>query len=500
MCNYSGGGGCKLGNMEEKLVIAGVEIPREDWEKTPASVKELILHLEQRLTTIEERLGLNSQNSSQPPSFDPPGQKKTNMGQRKRGAQKGHLGFGRYLYDHSECSEVVEHKPEHCQYGPSSLNGVDPNPYRHQIVEIPPVQLEIVEHRLHALDCPNCGRKTRGSLPEGVNPSGYGERLQGIVALLSGAYRLSHENVKNLMEELWGVRISIGSLNRIRQKVTQQLAESVSEAISHVQKSAVAYVDETSWKQHDGDGSNPERKSSWLWVAACGLVTVYRVTLNRAGCSAQELLGPTYGGLVVSDRYSAYNWLDLNQRQLCWAHLKRDFTRMSERSGVAGEIGQALLRQTQRLFRWWHRVRDGTLSWELFEMAMTRLRTSVHRLLSEAADLCEHRQEKTPLAKTARTCAMILKLESALWTFVDCPGIEPTNNTAERALRTAVIWRRLSFGSQSAGGSEFVARMLTVVTTLRTQGRSILDFLIQVLRCEATSLLPLPNDIEFEPG
>ena len=315
-----------------------------------------------------------------------------------------------------------------------------------------------------------------------------------MVALLCGAYRLSHEQVKNLMKELWGVRMSIGTLNRIRQTLSQQLAPSVNEAMAYVQKSELAYVDETSWKQNDGDGGNPEKKSSWLWVAACDSVTVYRVTLNRASRSAQELLGPTYEGLVVSDRYSAYNWLDRGQRQLCWAHLKRDFTRMSERSGVAGEIGQALLRQTKRLFRWWHRVRDGTLSWELFEVAMTRLRPRVHCLLSEAADLCEHPQEKTPLAQTARTCAMILKFEPALWTFVECRGIEPTNNTAERALRTAVIWRRLSFGSHSRVGSEFVARMLTVVTTLRTQGRSILDFLIQVLRHTSPSLLPLPPE------
>lgn len=197
---------------------------------------------------------------------------------------------------------------------------------------------------------------------------------------------------------------------------------------------------------------------------------------------------------MISDRYGAYNWLDLEQRQICWAHLKRDFVRISERAGASGEIGRALLQQTSKLFRWWHRVRDGTLSRELFEKAIGFLRSTLQRLLEEAVALCNSLQEKTPLGKTARACAQILKVEPALWTFVVHPGVEPTNNIAERALRTAVIWRRLSLGSQSAAGSEFVARLLTVVTSLRTQGRSVLDFLIETLLGHEPSLLPLPPE------
>jgi hypothetical protein len=178
-------------------------------------------------------------------------------------------------------------------------------------------------------------------------------------------------------------------------------------------------------------------------------VAVYQVTLNRARSSAEALLGKNYTGLVVSDRYSVYNGLDVEQRQVCWAHLKRDFKRIAERSGVSKEMGEALLKQTQRLFHWWHRVRDGTITTELFEAAMARLRQSVHHLSSEAASLCHSSTEQTPLAKTARTCEQILKLEPALWTFVEVKSVEPTNNTAERAFPRAVIWRDLSYGDWS---------------------------------------------------
>ena len=478
-------------------MIGGIEIPSKDWEQTPVSVKELIRHLEQRILNIEERLGLTSNNSSQPPSSDPPKAKKEKSRQKKkRGGQKGHKGFGRYLYEPDDCREVIEHQPKHCQHCHTELVGIepDPNPYRHQIVEIPPVKLEIVEHQLHALNCPNCRRKTRASLPPEVPHQGYGERLRATVGLLSGGYRLSHQNVKTLLWELWGVGISVGSINRIRQQISQSLRDCVEEARTYVQSSSVTHVDETGWKQHNGDGNNPEQKSSWLWGANSDLVTVYQVTLNRGQSSAKALLGEDYAGIVVSDRYGGYNWIPLEQRQICWAHLKRDLKRISQRSGVAGEIGQALLKLQQRLFRWWYKVRDGTISRHLFQDLVARLRQKFTQLLEEAASWCSSRQEKTPLAKTARTCAEILKVEPALWTFVTQVGVEPTNNRAERDLRGAVIWRKLSFGSHSAEGSEFVARSLTVVTTLRRQGRNVLDFLILALRSDSPSLLPLPPE------
>lgn len=477
---------------EDKLVISGQEIPKEAWEDLPEWTRHLIRKLEQRILTLEEQLGLSSKNSSKPPSSDPPRQPEKSPAKqgKKRGGQAGRKGFGRHLYELSECREVWEHKPEQCAHCQSPLSGSDPSPYRHQVVELPPVQPEVIEHRLHALKCCCCGKSTRAKLPEAANEKGYGARARSLVGLLSSAYRLSHQAVKELMWEVWGVRISVGSINRIRQELSQRLKSVVAEAQAYVHRSKQANVDETSWKQHNGDGRNPDHQAAWLWVAVCGALRVYRIELNRSQTSAKALLGESYGGIVTSDRYSAYNWLPLEQRQVCWAHLQRDFTRMAERCGVAGELGQALLDQSRRLFRWCGRVRDGTLSHALFEAAVIRLRDGVKRLLQEAADLCASPREKSPLAKTARTCAQILKVEPALWRFLPSDSLELTNNAAERALRPAVIWRRLSLGSQSEAGSEFVANLLTVVMTLRAQGRSVLDFLIQALRSDPLSLLP----------
>lgn len=480
--------------MSEKITIGGIEIPLTDWEKTPESVKAAVTSLSERLVAIEERLGLNSGNSSLPPSKQgvekKKREKKSSSG--KRGGQKGHKGFGRTLYETSECAEVIEHKPQRCKHCGSELDGADPAPYRHQIVELPEPAVVVVEHQLHARRCERCGKQTRAQLPEGINSSGYGERLQSVVAVLSGEYHLSHSKVAKLLKALWGVKVSQGSISRIRQRVSEKLESVVEEARAYVQQSEQANIDETRWWQQDGDGQNPERSSAWLWVALSRQVAVYRISLSRAGENARALLGESYRGVVNSDRFAGYNWLDPKQRQVCWAHLKRDFTRMAERSGVSGEIGRALLWQTKRLFRWWHQVRDGTLSSELFESAMTRLRHRFHALLAEGASFCLSKTERTPLAKTARTCQQLLKLESALWQFAQCSGVEPTNNAAERALRGAVIWRGLSFGSQSRTGCDFVERLLSVTTSLRLQGRAVLPFIARVLRSQPASLLPYP--------
>ena len=185
--------------------------------------------------------------------------------------------------------------------------------------------------------------------------------------------------------------------------------------------------------------------------------------------------------------------MDVSQRQVCWAHLKRDFTAMSERCGVSQEIGLALLERQKRLFRWWSQVRDGTLSRAQFQIAVTALRQGFKTELESAAALPISRNEKSPLAKTVRTCQQILKLEPSLWTFVFTSDVEPTNNAVEQALRPAVIWRRTSFGSQSASGSQFVARLLSVVASLKAQGRvmSAISSLLFVALLDLTFLFLL---------
>jgi Transposase IS66 family/Family of unknown function (DUF6444) len=211
-------------------------------------------------------------------------------------------------------------------------------------------------------------------------------------------------------------------------------------------------------------------------------------------CS-ENLLGENFGGILNSDRHGAYNWVDLERRQLCWAHLRREFIKISERTGVSAQLGTALVKQQEKLFELWHRVRDGTLCRDEFVELVGEIRSSIRATLQEANEYEITAREKTPLAKTVRTCRQLLKVESAMWLFVTTVGVEPTNNAAERAIRPAVIWRRTSFGSQTQGGSNFVARMLTVVTTLKSQKRNVLEFMTQTVVAArgdktAPSLLP----------
>lgn len=212
--------------------------------------------------------------------------------------------------------------------------------------------------------------------------------------------------------------------------------------------------------------------------------------LSRASTAAQTVLGAAFTGFITSDRCPAYNWVDVANRQLCWAHLKRDFIQISERVGASAEIGESLLGQEKLLFNLWYQFRNEKLTRSELVQAVEPIQAKFSSILSEAADLQIGEHEKTPLAKTVRTCRNLLKLEVALWLFVREEGVEPTNNAAERAIRPAVIWRRTSFGSDSLAGSEFVSRLLTVVSSLNLQERNILDFLVESISAARSSEIP----------
>jgi len=493
------------------------DISPADWDKTPERVKHLVKNLIEQMSQrigaleekcrelqaenqlLEERINLNSKNSSKSPSqdlnkgFKP----KPKEGQKKKaGGQSGHKGHERPMYPIEECQIVQDYYPEECIECGAALSTEVGEVYRVQIVEIPKVLPEVSEHRFHCRGCECCGAVTRAWDGDIINGSGYGHRVAAHVAVLSGQYRQSHQMVQELMDELFGVKISIGSINRLREESSKALVQAVEIAQEYVRSQRSVNMDETSFAQGNGDGNNPNNRKGWLWVMVTPVVSYFGVFLGRSRAVCQQMLGEAYKGIVGSDRYSAYANLNLEQRQICWAHLKRDFTRMSERTGVSGDLGRGLLAQQKALFELWYQVRDGTLERQDFMSLVAPIQQEIHCLLEEGAGYDISQGEKTPLAKTARTCMQLLKVESAFWTFVSIEGIEPTNNAAERALRPAVLWRKNSFGSRSKAGSLFVSRMLTVVTTLRSQNRSVLDYLTEA--CGATrtgepvpSLLPI---------
>ena len=515
--------------MEEKQLLYTAEIDEKEWEKTPPTVKRAVARLAKELAEVKkelaevkkeseevkkelaetelekqgllEKVNCSPQNSHSPPSSQLNKPKKKSQepkSGKKRGGQPGHEGHSRYLYPVEACGTVNDYYPSHCTRCGEALTGSDPNPYRHQVVDIPPIQPKIEEHRLHQLECPHCGCLTRAELPPGVEKSGYQARTVGIVSILSGVYHLSHQAVKNVMWDLCGVEIGTGSINRLRKEASQAVSPTVESAQNYVQAQPIVGADETGFKQGNADGQNGKNLKAWLWVAVTPLVSFFCVLLSRSAEAAKQLLGHSFAGYLNCDRYGAYNWLPLAQKQFCWAHLKREFTKMAERSGVSQRLGQALLEQEKKLFALWYRVRDGTKDRAAFQREVEPIRAAVKDLLQKGADYQIGAKEKTPLAKTVRTCRQLLKAESALWLFLTVEGLEPTNNDTERAIRPAVLWRRVSFGSQSQAGSVFVARMLTVVTSLRSQGRNVLEFMTATVQAarqgtEPPSLLPEPS-------
>lgn len=439
-------------------------IDAEDWERTPVSVRQLVVQLSGKIEQLEhklkelqasneqlnEKVNRNSKNSHNPPASDAPNveksKKKKSTG-KKRGGQPGHVGHSRPLYPVEECESVTDYYPKTCTCCGEELKGFDPNPERHQVVEIPPYKPRVEEHRLHQLTCPHCGEKTRAALPLEVERGGYGARVVAIVSVLSGMYRHSHRMVVSAMSDLFGVKMSLGTVNRLRKEASCAVSGAVEEAKAYIQSAPIVGADETGFGQGNADGQNPHRHRAWLWVAVTPLVTFFQVLLSRSTAAAQSLLGENFAGILNSDRYNAYNWVALAQRQLCWAHLSREFTKISQRSGVSRQLGRDLLAQQKKLFRLWHRVRDGTLSRSEFPSLVSPIRARVKTLLERGAAYQIGSKEKTPLAKTVRTCRQLLKVEPALWLFVTVEGLEPTNNAAERAIRPAVLWRRTSFGS-----------------------------------------------------
>lgn len=465
----------------------------EEWAQTPPAVREFVLaliahvqELETELSALRERVNRNSRNSSKPPSSDgpdaPPEPSQRARSERKRGGQPGHKGTTRKLVPIEQVKASYDIKPETCRQCGHVLEGQDPEPHRHQVTEIPPVIAEVVEYRLHTLSCPDCGTETCAEGPPGVPQGAFGPRLQAMVSLLTGRYRLSKRDTAEVMGDFFQADISVGSICALEQRSSEAISGPVEEAGEYVKGQSTVHMDETGWREAN--------KRAWLWVAATSLVTVFLIRCSRGGKVAKEMLGETFSGILSSDRWSAYNWLPVASRQLCWSHLLRNFQAFVERGGESQRIGEAILAQSDLMFQWWHRVRDGTMTRATFQAKMRPIQQKIGQLLRQGT-ACAH-------DKTAGTCHDILKREEALWTFVHVEGVEPTNNLAERQVRHGVLWRKMCFGTQSQAGSRFAERIMTVVATLKQQQRNVLDYLTEA--CDAANWgRPAPSLLPTAP-
>jgi transposase len=459
-------------------------LPQPLWDtlspEAQAAVSGLVRTFERRIAELEERLNRNSTNSSKPPSSDPPSVKRpppAPASGKKRGGQPGHRHHSRALVPPEQLRQVIECKPPECRRCGAELVGDDPEPIRHQVAEVPPIEPVVDEYRLHRLTCPRCRTSTCAALPPGVPTGAFGPRLRAILSVLAGGYRLGKRPIRRLAFDLLGLTISTGMISRLERQAAAELAAPVEELRQYVRDADSAHIDETSWWQG--------QDKAWLWGAVTRLVTVFTIATSRGAEVARELLGTDRRKVVISDRFKSYTWI--KRRQFCWAHLDRDFQAMVDRGGESAEVGRLLLGHSERLFDWWHRVRDGT-------RARATLRTDVAIMrFSFRKDL--RRGLECGCAKTAGTCRELLAGETHLWTFVRVEGIEPTNNDAERALRHGVIYRKLSGGTESEAGSRFVERMLSVVATCRQQDISVLEYLTRCYQAhldgqQSPSLLP----------
>jgi hypothetical protein len=345
--------------------------------------------------------------------------------------------------------------------------------------ELPEVKMVVTEHQLFCGCCAQCGKEHRAELPDHVPTGMLGPYLLAFIATLTSDYKMSKRDVARFLMDLYQFSLCIATVKRAEETVSEALKTPVEAAKAYVKQETIVNCDETS---HAECG-----KRMWTWVAIANTVAVFMIAASRSKKAAMALLGETFNGILGSDRYRAYAWVPAHCRQVCWAHLKRDFKKISEREGSSRRLGVCLLGYTQRLFHAWHQLGDGIITREEFKKIMGPIRQKVERLLVFGTQL-EH-------SKTKGTCLEMIKLKEALWTFVETVNVEPTNNLAERVLRKIVIWRKVCFGTWSVNGTLYLERVMTVVATCRLQEKSVFGFLRDAMiahlhKTPAPSLLP----------
>lgn len=445
--------------------------------KQAAKVEELSAALAQ-----QQR---NSSNSSNPPSSDRPGSGKPKPSakhkkkrKKKRGGQAGHKRNTRPLV-----KPDVTHtcRPTACSCCGEALTAEACKVTRTQQAEVPPVKATVTEYVQETVACGNCGSLEQGELPEVAKLGFIGPVLMSVIALLSGRYRLSKREIKQIIFDLYGVDISTGGICKTEQRVSRAVSDAVDEAAQAMKSEAVVHMDETGWRE--------DKKKAWLWVAATEQMAIFLIRQSRGSQVAKELVGEQFAGVSVSDRWSGYSWIPISQRQTCWAHLKRDWQLWVDLGGSGSKYGKKLLELHEDVFDSYHRYRQGKLSQRAWLRRSNIFSMTCRTLLLGA--------KRRGCKKVQGMAQRMLALEESFWTFRTDDAVPPTNNHAERTIRPAVLLRKGSFGTDSAKGSAYISKMLTAAQTLKMQGRSLLGFITESIKSlvsglDRPSLLPPP--------
>lgn len=461
------------------LTASQIDVPDSDWAATPKSVHEAygrviaamgatISTLQKRLDVLEEKLNTNSRNSGKPPSSDPPGtlpnRGKQNAGERKKGGQPGHDGRTRRVFPEQEVDNVVDVAPKLCGSCGHSLDEVEALPYlAHQILELLEKPYFITEYRLQSRLCPCCNQTSHGHLPEGVSPRNFGPRLTAALSLMAGVFHMSRRDITSLAKDILGIEISLGTVSSLEGLVTDAIAGAHQEVAEAIQKEEVAGIDDSSWRK--------DNKYACLWAMTSSRLTLYRITVDKSEKSAASVVGD-FSGVLTSDRAKNLDFFQ-GWRQTCWAHLDRHFKRMSERLGLSQQVGLDAMAVHDQVFHVWHQYKAEVIDADQLFDTLKGPRIELQAIL-ERGTRCGH-------TKTQNTCFNLLEIYDRLWTFSYLEGVEPTNNTTEQKIRTGVLWRRTSHGSQSERGTRFAESILTVAATCRQQGLSVLAFLEESL-------------------
>jgi transposase len=438
---------------------------------------QLLAAMRVEVQLLQERVNLNSRNSSKPPSSDGPGggnRASRRASQRKRGAQPGHKGHSRALLDEAEVDSVVDCKPEPvCECG-GAVQVAD-EPQRHQVFEVPPLRARVDEYRLFCGRCTGCGKPHAGVLPAGVPKGQLGPRALSLVGVLGTRYHLTQRKIRNLLDQLMGLSFSVGAISQAHGKVAQALKAPVAEAAASLCKADALWMDETHYPR--------EGRSNWVWAAVQPLLAVFAIYPSRARYVILDFIGEKCSAVVTSDRYAGYAFIDPERRQVCWAHLLRDLNRIGQRQGLPGQIGSKLLGLGFVMFR---RRDKGQLVGEKLDGLKRRFRAALER-----------GERQSECTRTANTCANILKLWPALWTFTTNPALAPTNNAAEQALRSLVLKRKISGPTRSLRGDQFLARGFSVHETCLRQGLDLWKFMHEavvalIANTAPPSMIPRP--------
>ena len=473
----------------ERLAEENAQLRRElkvaqaanaDLEAKVAGLVTLGENLQAQMADLKARLGANSRNSSKPPSSDGPGAPprggRTKSG-RRRGGQPRHEGTHRAQVAAEDVDEVYSLWPTECAACRTALAGDDAEPFEHQLIEIPDPRVVVTSYLLHTLPCPACGAATRAELPEGLGESAFGPRTHAVVATLVGRFRQSKRSVAELLKLIWGLDVSTGALIKMERRVAAMLGPPVEEARAHLQESESAHGDETGWWER--------QRRHWLWLGATLQVAVFLIRPSRGGAVAKELFGADYAGTICTDRWSAYN--AFTHRALCWAHLLRDFAAMEERHHSPWH-GHRLGLLARRILGHLQHWKSGDIDRATLTALTVPPRARFETLLDQTS-------RNAPGEKARGIARDLLGRTDELWRFLDDPLVHPTNNLAERLLRYAVIYRKLSFGTDSPDGSRYIERLLTTAATLSLQNRNLFDYLTDGMTAffagkPAPSLLP----------